>query len=116
MSNGKDETLSQISEVSRRGPNWDGFGSAASHPQSIRRARVFWLELLGASTRVTSPAVATSSNGSVSFVWSNGLEIHIPPTGPIFSVRDENGNVRVSDLRDIVEAVELIPKLESERA
>lgn len=110
MSDRKDETLSQLAEVSRRGPNWDGFGSAASHPLSIRRARVFWLELMAASGRVTAPAVAGSSNGSVCFHWSNGVEIHFPPTGPLFSIREHNGEVRVADLLDIVEAADMVPK------
>jgi hypothetical protein len=107
-----DETLSQLAEVARRGPDWDGFGSSAASPLSIRRARTFWLELLAASSRVTSPAVVTSSSGSVSFVWANGVEIHFPPTGAIFSVREENGDVRVADLRDIVEGMEMIPRME----
>lgn len=112
MPDGRDETLSQLSEVARRGPDWDGFGSAASNPLSVRRARKFWLELLAASSRVTAPAVVTSSSGSVSFVWSNGVEIHFPEAGSIFSIREENGQVRVADLLDIVEGVEMIPRVE----
>lgn len=111
MSDGQDETLSQLSEIARREHDWDGFGSAAASAPSVRRARKFWLELRAASSRVTSPAVVSSSSGTVSFVWSNGVEIHFPEMGPIFSIREENGQVRVTDLVDVVEGVEMVPRM-----